>query len=321
MRVLFSPVFEFGNLYGHRTWAEYMTDSLFHGFRSLLGNDVAETPRLWHLYAADRRATPVRFDQLYGRGFTLYGLLPDDSGVDREDFWNRRVAAGEFDLVVVTVHCSAADGNQLGVVHEHVSRLAEFYPKNHIAFIDTVDSSRQRYDSVRDMAVYFKRELEDGVDAHPVAYSIPAEKFAAAPLTKTQDFGTCVPYRGGTYVFEKEEDYYADYRRSRFGYTCKKGGWNTMRHYEILACGSVPYFPDIGQCPSRTLWAFPKNLCKEALELPGVDGVGLRIDESVFDHARYEDLSRRLFEYSKENLTTTRMAQHILDVMSVEMKR
>lgn len=40
-----------------------------------------------------------------------------------------------------------------------------------------------------------------------------------------------------TYIFENEEEYYNDYKKSLFAITRKKGGWDCMRHYEILACG------------------------------------------------------------------------------------
>ena len=43
-----------------------------------------------------------------------------------------------------------------------------------------------------------------------------------------------------------------------------------MRHYEILAAGSIPYFTDIEKCPAKTLFRFPKELCKHAKNLAGV---------------------------------------------------
>lgn len=312
MRVLFSPVFDFAHLAYHRTMAEYMGDSIFSGLRSLLGPDVVDTPRLWHMYAADKVSDPVRFDRLWGRGFTLYGLLGDDSGVDRDEI-DAKVASGFFDLVVVTVHCTAGDPHQSRLVEEHIGRLAAHYPRSKIAFIDTLDSSSFCYDGIRPKVTYFKRELANNVDAHPVSFSIPKEKFVATPQAKTQDFGTCVPTRPSTYVFEREADYYADYQRSRFGYTCKKGGWDTMRHYEILANGSVPYFAGLAECPVRTLFRFPKALCLEAMNLSGV--AGLAINHEVFDSQAYADLNARLFEYARAQLTTEAMAKYVLDTM------
>ena len=39
-----------------------------------------------------------------------------------------------------------------------------------------------------------------------------------------------------------ESDYYKDYQRSYFAITCKKGGWDCLRHYEILANAVSPTF-------------------------------------------------------------------------------
>jgi hypothetical protein len=53
---------------------DYLADGLLHGLRTLVGPTVVDFPKsefLYDSYPADRRA------DLYGHGFTLYGLLPD----------------------------------------------------------------------------------------------------------------------------------------------------------------------------------------------------------------------------------------------------
>lgn len=314
MKILFSPVFDFDAIYGHRTMAEYVTDSLFHGLRSLLGDDVVDSPRLWHMYRKDKAEDRVRFDRLWGRGFTLYGLLGDDSGVDRSDV-PARLAARHYDLVVVTVHCSAADAHQKYRVLDHVRKIAEHYPPHKIAFVDTLDSSSFDYQELRPLAVYFKRELVDRPWAHPVSISIPREKFVSSPrLEKDKDFAACVPGRHSTYVFEHEADYYADYQRSLFGLTTRKGGWDCMRHYEILANGCVPYFSGLEGCPSDSLFLFPKETCARAMRLPGVGEMA--VDHSAFDRVAYQDVLYQLFDYARQFLTTEWAAHDFLDTMS-----
>ena len=56
---------------------DYLSDSLFHGLRTLLGARVVDFPKRDISY----RSYP-HVDQLYGRGFTLSGLLEDEP-IDR----------------------------------------------------------------------------------------------------------------------------------------------------------------------------------------------------------------------------------------------
>ena len=74
------------------TAEDYLADSLLHGLRSLLGADVVDVPRRDSLYAVEDQS------RVYGRGFTLYGTLPEI------DVWRGwaidRAMRGEFDVVV-----------------------------------------------------------------------------------------------------------------------------------------------------------------------------------------------------------------------------
>ena len=80
----------------------------------------------------------------------------------------------------------------------------------------------------------------------------------------------------------------------------------------------------LDECPPKTLFRFPKDLCLDAMQLPGViapkwdDGVLLPggIDDSVFDEDCYLDLSARLMSYTRKWLTTEAMAKYVLDSMN-----
>ncbi len=74
---------------------DYLADGLLHGLRTLLGADVVDFPKaefLYDSYPLERRG------ELYGRGFSLYGLLPD-TATDRNRVFER-ARTGEFDLIV-----------------------------------------------------------------------------------------------------------------------------------------------------------------------------------------------------------------------------
>lgn len=77
---------------------DYLADSLLHGLISIGIHQVVDYPKKELLYAGS--FAPEQRSQLYGNGFTLYGLLPDRQ-VDRTLIW-KRLEAGWFDLVILS---------------------------------------------------------------------------------------------------------------------------------------------------------------------------------------------------------------------------
>lgn len=303
-----------------QSMCEYMTDSLFHGLRSILGNEIVDFPRLWHMYKDDKILYPERFTGLYGKGFTLYGLLPDDSGIIRDDIKDQ-LEGKKFDLVIATVHCSAGDSHQREIVFQKLEYLSRFYCRNQLIFIDTRDQSSVLYDFAPNIARCFKREFNEWNEALPISFSIPKEKIVDTIKEKTQYFGKAIPWH--PYSFNNEHEYYEDYQKSWFGYTCKKGGWDSMRHYEILANGCVPFFTDLNECPKTTLTPFfPKEMLLEVLSMKGINTsrnfLGKRfergtIDFDKFDVEKYKTLNIMLLDYTRSRLTTENMAKYLLE--------
>lgn len=130
----------------------------------------------------------------------------------------------------------------------------------------------------------------------PISFSIPEDKIVSSPPDKTKTLATLIPGDASTYVFTTEESYYADYRSSILAKTCKKGGWDCMRHYEILANGCVPLFEDLAKCPTTTMVHFPKQLVKRAMT-------------SSNPKIHIPDL----LDYTRRRLTCRAMAQYVLD--------
>jgi len=100
---------------------------------------------------------------------------------------------------------------------------------------------------------------------HPISFSIPSQYVLNDVPLKTKQMATVVPGNSSTYVFTTQRSYYADYQSSVFGKTCKKGGWDCLRHYEILANGCIPWFDGLDQCPPKTMANFPKDLILQAM--------------------------------------------------------
>jgi hypothetical protein len=151
-----------------------------------------------------------------------------------------------------------------------------------------------------------------------ITFGIPAEKICTTLPAKTKLLAGTIPNTTHTYVYETEEDYYAEYQRSYFAVTSKKGGWDCLRHYEILANACVPLFRDIETCPATTMEGFPKELCQRANKLyASWEGktVDVLTDE---DRAEYAALQTELFAYTKAHLTTEAVARRILQVANLE---
>lgn len=149
-----------------------------------------------------------------------------------------------------------------------------------------------------------------------IQFSIPEEKIVSAIPVKDKDFAFIVPGNLSTYVYEDESDYYRDYQRSYYALTMKKGGWDCLRHYEILAAGCIPYFLHLEECPPNIMALLPKDLILEAMHLDGVSYP--TIDHSKFNLAKYYDILNRLIEHTRKTLTTRKMAEYLLKTAGYE---
>ncbi len=265
-------------LFVNPNFEDYLSDGLFHGLRTLLGPNVVDFPKadfMYDTYSAERR------QKLYGRGFTLYGLL-EDIDIDRNRCFYR-AHQGEFDLVVFgdiwrnfglfTQWAPQLQGVPLAVL-DGADRI-EPYPYSGLWW-------RVRHwwllPRAHRRAHFFKREISPwtywfrsfltlpppvaratGLLRHmkPISFSIPDEKVLTAVTKKEKVFACHVvdeeaaPRIGGqtSYAFESEAAYYDDLQVSRFGITTKRAGWDCLRHYELAANGCVPCFRNLDRKP------------------------------------------------------------------------
>jgi hypothetical protein len=126
------------------------------------------------------------------------------------------------------------------------------------------------------IAVMHRVKKESQERYFPAWFAFPHSKICRFPEDyKTKEIATVIPGDVSTYVFDDEEAYLMDYAQSRFGWTWKKGGWDCMRHLEILACRCVPLFRGIEACPEASMVPYPKKLLKSIHDQwtkdPGVD--------------------------------------------------
>jgi hypothetical protein len=282
---------------------DYQCDMVFHGLRSILGQCVVDYPHLLYMYSDYQR-----IEHLYGRGFTLYGLL-DPIPIDRT-YIREKIRDHYFDLIIY------------GSIHryqQHLDLVLAHYKKHEILFIDGEDQSHVLYDFPK-AGLYFKRELAfEHPDLHPLHFAIPREKIGTlkdVPKSKVRAF--IDPRDRSTYVYSHEASYYKDYASSLFAFTTKKAGWDCLRHYEIMANSAIPLFLDLEQCPHTTCMQLPKPELLEALTLMDYDG---KYWDTPEGRNQWLALHRRIHIKFACHSTTERLAQYVLETQRIEATR
>lgn len=240
--------------------------------------------------------------KLYGKGFTLYGLLEDSNDIDRSDL-ESKIEKHYFDLIVY---------GSIQRCQDYLPLVLSTYNSDKIIFIDGEDKPIiLNYLLTR--GKYFKRELyEENRYLLPIHFTVPKEKFVAnlEDLDKNNFFAPCNPTDKTTYIYEAEKEYYQQYQESFFGITIKKAGWDCLRHYEIIAQGCAPYFYEIRECPYLTMHKFPRY---EVLKLMQIADEYLASE--YLDLDGYLTNLEYLFNYAQKYLTTEALAKYIINTI------
>lgn len=153
-------------------------------------------------------------------------------------------------------------------------------------------------------------------------FSIPPQKWEVTRSlrensSKSTMFAPMIPGVPSTYQYHSEGAYYQQYNSAFYGITMKKGGWDCLRHYEIILSGSVPFFLNIESMPPATMTSFPKELILRAMRIRGVPSQEVvkaaiargrlpAVDLNQFDHESYRSVFKDLMQYAKKNLLATK---------------
>jgi hypothetical protein len=232
---------------------DYQNDCLLIGLKELYGDDVVDVNRRKHLYTDyPEELVPNN----YGKGFTVTRCIEEDNA-DRTDIENK-IKSKYFDYVIYGSVWRNTD---------YLKLVLDNYDRNKIAFIDGNDQTKF-HQVIKHGTLYFKRELmyENNMEFEQyfgnviaIGFAFPTKKLKFGEK-KTQFMSQSVPGNPRTYVFDKEEDYFADYQKSQFGITGAKAGWDCLRHYEIMGNGCMPLFENIHECPRHVMMHVPKAL-------------------------------------------------------------
>ena len=272
---------------------DYLRDSVFIGLVKN-GHDVTDSNYLWMMGPLG----PGEAANTFCKGFT-YGNVLDGgrANIDRTGI-EEKILDHYYDLIIY------------GSVYrcfDYFESVSKVYKRGEIIFLDGEDEQRVKFDLVR-KGVYFKRELAtEHIECLPISFSIPADKLCYDVASKTRFNANITPFDKSTYIYTDEASYYNDYRESLFAYTCKKGGWDCLRHYEIVANKCLPYFTDYEGKPVYTMTNWPSDLQVEANSL-----FRKWDDTSDYYYDRIYKLIDMFFEYTVNNLTCEKVAENML---------
>jgi hypothetical protein len=271
---------------------DYLNDMIYHGLKSLWNLSVSETSYPSYM----SRDYPSKA-KLYGRGFTLYASMKPDTHLEIEETILQKISDKFYDLVIYgsIKRCSY-----------FVDFVTSVYDKSKVVFLDGEDEWFISRPDLVGKGHYFKRELLEPVEnVHPIGFSIPSRHLVSVIPEKEKLMADVNVQAYRNYEYASETEYHAEYRRSYFGRTTKKVGWDCLRHYEIMANGCVPLFEDIELCPPTVLTDFPKELLAKARSVFH--------PQMVPDQKQYADTVYALLQHMDKHCTTVAVARKLIE--------
>jgi hypothetical protein len=223
---------------------DYLELSLVYGLRKILGNNFVEYPKKKILYG-DFSESPI--NDLHGKGFTYCTDPIQDTTYDRS-----KIKLSDFDIVLMGSGHMYSE--KVEIKHSNI-----WYTDGNDLYGNSkrlINYNGEIIIGCQFLQKCFKRELvEEFPTVYPTGFGIPSNKINAINLNiKNKLFQSTAPsnacfYENSNYKFNNENEYYKDMQESWFGLSCRKGGWDCLRHYEIMANGSVLLFKDFDKKP------------------------------------------------------------------------
>jgi|LakMenE01Jun11ns_1017448.scaffolds.fasta_scaffold9950374_4 hypothetical protein len=275
---------------------DYLQVSIILGLKDILGTDVEDINHHHYLY----QNSGVDTNNIWGKGFSYTNILNPKLYKPATEL-QEKINSNYYDFFIFTS------------ISRNYSLLETILEKTNgkNVFLLNGEDLPERLEFYNDKCLYFKRELnyKKYKNLYPINFSLHESKFWEKEVIKSQEISDSIPsmnnltpISSSKYIFNNEQDYYNNYQKSKFGLTMKKAGWDSMRHYEILANKCLPIFENISQCPEFTLNKLPKKML-----------VDIEKNYKKMSNNNYKELSNEIFEYSKINLTTRANAQYLLN--------
>ncbi len=273
-------------LFLHSNIPNYVTDGLLHGLREVLGNAVVDVPRNDVMYRdaipelldktgnggkilyakledADELRTARCFWQreLADYDYVLFADIDRQADLFHTLYRQLGPTVAQDKLIIIDGY----DAAQVFPYFKMRWRLRTkwwtfLHPYHRVRYF-----KRERLDrSAGGLWASFYRWLERRYRLYTITMSIPDEYIEDVPMEeKDQDFPNYLvdgevarmlgqadafnPTGKRQFKFPDEQSYLTDVRRSRYGITTKRAGWDCLRHYEYAAKGVVLCFRDLGE--------------------------------------------------------------------------
>jgi len=169
---------------------------------------------------------------------------------------------------------------------------------------------------------------------HSLPYSIPDECIITEKEhdeilqenAKVNFISDIIPSHECKYRFQynEEKEYNEQYKKSWFAHTMKKGGWDCLRHYEIMSNGCIPIFLNLEDCPHHTLTSFPKKLALEIKELfynihkssGGFTEDNIKYHSlSVEEQNKIKEYSKLITNHTREHCSTSATSKYFIETL------
>jgi len=283
---------------------DYQADCVYHGLVDS-GIEVYETAHPSYMLSSYTNPT-----ELYGNGFTIFAKLNHQPRLESSDDIIDKIKTKFYDLVIYGCIYTHGWSPQRQCL-DYLEYVKQYYPRNKVHFIDGADERENfAYEyNLNEYGIVWKRELTDWNYGNPISFAIPESQILKQKIEKQSVFSSRLPKlsvgQGNPdrkYAFNDENLYYQEYAKSYYGRTCRKIGWDCMRHYEILASNCIPSFTSLEDCPPTILVNFPKWVILETNKYSQYEHI----------HPQYFELCEYLFEYTKKNLTTKKLVERFL---------
>ena len=156
-----------------------------------------------------------------------------------------------------------------------------------------------------------------------ISFSVPEEYIVEKIPVKDRDFfdhvvdedtASCIPGSSVRPPYESERAYVDGIRRSRFGITRKRAGWDCLRHYEFAANGCVPCFRFLDRKPRACA---PHGLdATNCILYSDPDEMIQRV--TALTDAEYQRLAEGALKWAHRNSTVVR-ASDVLNRIGLEV--
>ena len=290
---------------------DYQADCLFHGLCSLDGVEVYILNETSYDFMFSGLVEDQQLKKMYGKGFTITNRIDP-----------RKKKVHSYSQALESIKNHFYDFIVYGSITRCQTLLPEVlacYKRNSIIIVNGEDDDLflwrfcnipkraffiKNLLKLSEKSIFFMRELLPSYSNyfHPISFAAPKENIVSTIPDKKVDLAFLIPGRLDTYIYNDEASYNQAYQDSRFAVTCKKAGWDCLRHYEILANGCIPYFPDLNKLPPTTMTFFPKNFILQMNSL---------YEQKNF-YKQYNFFAKSLLDYTKRYLTTEYMAAYVL---------